>query len=238
MLLVAFSRLMCCSRVCSANRSAGRPASSTELPPCDRAPGRLNSSRVAEEPAWGPPYPSGTNEPLGYPRPRRRPTAWGVRSHEREQVGGDGQRRAAFVEGATSWEWSRITAARARITEATRRTAVACTRRRIATNDLEPMGSARVRTTRWSAGAFVIDEEDRAVGTASRPAVPLTRGAVSWPRRGGRFVESDALARFHAVRSLTMVWKFKHASSRPWRFRIDRGCRRCTKPDSRAHCAE
>ena len=47
MLEVAFSRRMCCSRVCSANRSAWRPAESRDTP--TRRPGRDRwySSRTA-----------------------------------------------------------------------------------------------------------------------------------------------------------------------------------------------
>ena len=48
MLDVAFSRRMCCSRVCSASRSAWRPAESRDTP--TRRPGRdrWNSSRTAK----------------------------------------------------------------------------------------------------------------------------------------------------------------------------------------------
>ncbi len=45
MLLVAFSRRMCCSRVCSARRSAGRPAASTDTP--TRRPGSERLCGVA-----------------------------------------------------------------------------------------------------------------------------------------------------------------------------------------------
>ncbi|KGD55723.1 hypothetical protein DP49_2097 [Burkholderia pseudomallei] len=57
---VAFSRRMCCSRVCSARRSAGLPCASTVTP--TRRPGicRLNSSRTAMYAACGPPKPIGT----------------------------------------------------------------------------------------------------------------------------------------------------------------------------------
>ena len=52
---VAFSRRMCCSRVCSASRYAALPFASTVTP--TKRPGieRLNSSRVAKNPACGPP---------------------------------------------------------------------------------------------------------------------------------------------------------------------------------------
>ena len=55
MLLVAFSRRMCCSRVCRARRSAGRPAESMDTPTSRPGRARANSSRVAMNPACGPP---------------------------------------------------------------------------------------------------------------------------------------------------------------------------------------
>ncbi|CFW44635.1 Uncharacterised protein [Bordetella pertussis] len=60
MLEVAFSRRMCCSRVCRARRSAGLPWASFETP--TRRPGmlRLYASRQAMKPACGPPKPNGT----------------------------------------------------------------------------------------------------------------------------------------------------------------------------------
>ena len=60
MLLVAFSRRMCCSRVCKARRSAVAPSAST-LTPTSR-PGIMRSSprRRLMKPACGPPKPIGT----------------------------------------------------------------------------------------------------------------------------------------------------------------------------------
>ena len=55
MLLVAFSRRMCCSRVCSAMRSAGRPVASFETPMMRPGMWRLYSSFVAKNAACGPP---------------------------------------------------------------------------------------------------------------------------------------------------------------------------------------
>jgi hypothetical protein len=55
MLEVAFSRRMCCSRVCNANRYAGRPSASFERP--INRPGilRLSFSEHAKKAACGPP---------------------------------------------------------------------------------------------------------------------------------------------------------------------------------------
>jgi len=55
MLLVAFSRRMCCSRVCNAMRSAGRPLASRDTPMMRPGTCRLCSSRVAKNAACGPP---------------------------------------------------------------------------------------------------------------------------------------------------------------------------------------
>src|SRR5215212_3711964 len=60
MLLVAFSRRMCCSRVWSAMRSAGRPSASRDTPMMRPGSARLYSSFVAKYAACGPPYPIGT----------------------------------------------------------------------------------------------------------------------------------------------------------------------------------
>ena len=59
-LLVAFSRRMCCSRVCRARRYAGRPSASTLTP--TKRPGRERSrpDRTAIYPACGPPKAIGT----------------------------------------------------------------------------------------------------------------------------------------------------------------------------------
>ena len=57
---VAFSRRICCSRVCSAKRKAVLPCASTDTP--TKRPGmvRLSASLVAIKPACGPPKPNGT----------------------------------------------------------------------------------------------------------------------------------------------------------------------------------
>ena len=55
MLLVAFSRLMCCSRVWSASLSAGRARLSTETPTIRPGMARRCVSWVAKKAAWGPP---------------------------------------------------------------------------------------------------------------------------------------------------------------------------------------
>ena len=60
MLEVAFSRRMCCSRVCSASRRAGRPSVSTLTPTMRPGIERAARSWAARKPACGPPKPIGT----------------------------------------------------------------------------------------------------------------------------------------------------------------------------------
>ncbi|MNH47604.1 hypothetical protein D3C79_1109350 [compost metagenome] len=55
MLELAFSRRMCCSRVCSAMRSAVLPRASLDTPMMRPGIERLNSSRQAKKAACGPP---------------------------------------------------------------------------------------------------------------------------------------------------------------------------------------
>ena len=57
---VAFSRRMCCSRVCSARRSAGRPAVSVLTPTMRPGRARAALSWAAMNAACGPPNPIGT----------------------------------------------------------------------------------------------------------------------------------------------------------------------------------
>jgi hypothetical protein len=74
MLELAFSRRMCCSRVCSAMRSAGVAA--RVLRDADDAAGHRAheySSRVAKKAACGPPKPIGT--------PKRWPSRGDVGAH-------------------------------------------------------------------------------------------------------------------------------------------------------------
>ena len=93
MLLVAFSRRMCCSRVCSASRNAGRPSASTDTPTSRPGSVRLCSSRLARNAACGPPKPSGTPKRCAEPTTMSAPISPGGRSSaQREQVGGDRRR--------------------------------------------------------------------------------------------------------------------------------------------------
>ncbi len=78
---VAFSRRMCCSRVCRAMRSAGLPSASTDTPMIRPGSLRLNASRVAMNAAWGPPKPIGTPKRWELPTATSAPhSPGGVRS--------------------------------------------------------------------------------------------------------------------------------------------------------------
>ena len=94
MLDVAFSRRMCCSRVCSAMRYARLPCASTDTPMMRPGACRTCFSRVAKNAACGPPYPIGTpnrcelpNDDVGAHLARRR------QQREAEQIGADGDQR-------------------------------------------------------------------------------------------------------------------------------------------------
>ena len=77
MLLVALSRRMCCSRVCSAMRNAGLPAASRDTPMMRPGMVRSRSSRAAMNAACGPPKPSGTPKRCAEPIAMSAPIAPG-----------------------------------------------------------------------------------------------------------------------------------------------------------------
>ena len=80
MLLVAFSRRMCCSRVWRAMRNAGWPCRSTEIPMMRPGVERRNASRVAKNAACGPPPPIGTPNRWLLPTTMSAPSSPGERS--------------------------------------------------------------------------------------------------------------------------------------------------------------
>ena len=83
MLLVAFSRRMCCSRVCSASRSAGAPSASTLTPTSRPGIDRSRPLRTAMKPACGPPKPSGTPNRWLLPTATSAPSSPGLASRVR-----------------------------------------------------------------------------------------------------------------------------------------------------------
>ena len=77
---VAFSRRMCCSRVCRVRRYAGFPSASTETPTSRPGRARLYASRVDKNAACGPPFPIGTPKRWLLPIATSAPCAPGLSS--------------------------------------------------------------------------------------------------------------------------------------------------------------
>ena len=74
-----------------------------------------------------------------------------------------------------------------------------------------PSGSARVRTTSMVCGWHPASTKN------VLPPLPLTRRSIVIASAAAVASSSiDALARSMPVRSLTMVWKLRSASRRPW----------------------
>ncbi len=86
MLDVAFSRLICCSRVCKAIRKA-RPPSTSLVTPIIR-PGilRLYASLVAKYPACGPPYPKGIPKRCVVPTTTSTPNSAGAFNFTNDKI--------------------------------------------------------------------------------------------------------------------------------------------------------
>ncbi len=214
MLLVAFSRRICCSRVCSARRSAGWPAASWLT--AHQPPGHLRAEGLA----------GGEEGRVRAAKPHRHAEALGAahhhvgahlagrrQQHQRQQVGADDGQRAGLVGGGDlglhgrGWRrWCRDIAAPARTGWRADRGGVAgCDiDQRPAQRRARVASTARVCGCRSAATATTADPAARyrsAIATASAAAVASS--------------SSDALAIGRPVRSATMVWKFSSASSRP-----------------------
>ena len=147
MLLVAFSRRMCCSRVCRVSRYAGRPAASTDTPTSRPGRVRLWASRVAMKAAWGPPKPRGTPKRCEEPTTTSAPISPGGRSRTRLS------RSAATVTIApASWAaamrpaWSRTSPLVPGYCTSTPKVPSGMSLRSPTTTSM-PRGTARVRTT-------------------------------------------------------------------------------------------
>ena len=217
MLEVAFSRRMCCSRVCNAIRSAVRPCASTETPMIRPGVWRLYASRVAKNAAWGPPNPMGT------PKRWALPTAMS----------------ASNAPGGSTTQAARRSVAKIA------RPLAACTRSTIgvgsrsapldpgywtstpntspsdpsSANDSYgsptvtsiPSGAARVRTTAMVCGWQSASTKKRAdFDFETRRAIAIASAAAVASS------SSEALASSIPVRSMTICWKLSSASSRPW----------------------
>ena len=210
---VAFSRRMCCSRVCSARRSARRPSLSTETP--TRRPGseRRLSSRTAMNPAWGPPKPSGTPKRCAEPTTTSAPHSPGgassvsaSRSAVTHTVVPAPRRRSA------SAAWSRTAPDDPGYASRTPKHSWAP--RSVSgspTTSFTPSGSARVCNTSMTCGWQSASTKNVSPGTLDRRRARVIASAAAVASSS-----SDALAMSIPVSSATTVWKFNNASRRPW----------------------
>ena len=214
MFVVARSRRMCCSRVCRARRSAGRPWVS-ELD-AHQAPGQRPHHRLAGGEEGG----VGATEPHRHAEALRRadddvgaPAARRLEQHEGQQVRRHDHEAAGVVDRREPAPASRAAGPTNPDGRRGRRSTRPATARRRAARPRPRCRPARPESAapRPSAG-----------GCRRRPRRP-SRGALA--RRWAIAIASaaavasssiDALARSIPVRSATIVWKLRSASSRPW----------------------
>ena len=238
MLEVAFSRRMCCSRVCNAMRNAGRPRASTETPMIRPGVWRLYASRVAKNAACGPPNPIGTPKRWALPTTTSAPNApGGSTRHSARRSAAKIARPFAACTCSTIADGSRNAPLDPGYWTSTPNTSPSKASRpnasygSPATTSI-PSGAARVRTTAMVCGwqsASTKNRDDfdfdtrRAIAIASAAAVASS--------------SSEAFASSIPVRSITICWKSSRASSRPGSPRPGTACRRCTRPGSPARCA-
>ena len=217
MLDVAFSRRMCCSRVCSAIRSAVRPRASTETPMIRPGVWRLKASRVAKNAACGPPKPMGTPKRWALPTTMSAPNApGGSMTHAASRSAAKTARPFTACTRSTTADGSRSAPLDPGYWTSTPNTSSPGASRANAsygspTVTSIPSGAARVRTTAivcgWQSAStknladFDFDTR-RAIAIASAVAVASS--------------SSEALASSMPVRSMTICWKLSRASSRPW----------------------
>jgi hypothetical protein len=224
MLLVAFSRRMCCSRVCKASRYAGAPAASFDTPTSRPGSDRASPSRTAMNAACGPPYPRGT------PNRCVEPTATSAPADPGERSRVSASRSAATVTSAPAACAASISAAWSRTfpdapgywrcspkypsgsgcaslstpsgsgpaSKSTTRTSM-------------PSGTARVRIT-----AIVCGSASASTTYTLAAALDERRARVIASAAAVASSSSDAPAIGSPVRSATMVWKLSSASRRPW----------------------
>ena len=200
-LLVAFSRRMCCSRVCSASRRAGRPASSTDTP--TRRPGsaRANSSFVAMKPACGPPKPMGTPKRCIEPTAMSAPMSAGLVTSTIES--GSATTTARPPAACTR----SMTGARSRTSPVVAGCASSAPKRSAGMSSMSPtstsmpIGTARARTT-----SIVCGWQAASTKNTGLSALPARRAMVMASAAAVASSSREALASGSPVRSLTSVW--------------------------------
>ena len=214
MLEVALSRRMCCSRVCSASRYAGRPSASTETP--TSRPGRCRSRPARDRHEAGVRAAVEQRDAEALRRADHdvgAELAGRLEQGEREQVGGDDGERAALVRGVDQRPRVEDPAGGAGVLHqhAGQRRPRAGRRRGRRRPPRCPSPRRGCGPPRWSAAARRRRPrtDRRRLRFARRTSVIASAAAVPSSSR-------LALAVGSPVRSPTTVWKLSSASSRPW----------------------
>ena len=215
MLEVAFSRRMCCSRVCRASRRAGLPGR------VDRDPHQTARQRPLVLLAGGHETGVGTAEPERNAEPLGR-ADHGVGAQVArglEQAAGRGGRwrprriRPTRVDRARPRaRWSRIAPLLPGYDSSTPNTDVGVEiGLGVADDDLDAqgLGAGADHLDGLGVGVGVDEEGVRRLGRTARRAMVIASAAAVASSR------SEALARSRPARSETIVWKLRSASSRP-----------------------
>ena len=215
MLLVAFSRRMCCSRVCSASRSARATLASR---PTRRPGGRAGCACTPR--AWRGTRRAGRRSPSARrsaapSRPRRRRPSPPAGASSTARAGRRRPRPACrcACRCSTSARVVADGAAGARVLQQHAEHALGGQVRRPARRPPRrcPSGSARVCTTAMVCGwQSRVDEEGVAALGVDPPQHRHRLG------RGGGLVEQRRVGEVHAGEVATIVWKLRSTSSRPW----------------------
>ena len=214
MLDVALSRRMCCSRVWSASRSAGRPSASSGQ--TDQAARHLAPVLVTtgEEAGVRSPVAHGNAEALG--------RAHGdVGAHlarraedgEREEIGRDDDEGPRGACACGEGREVRDTSIGGRVLDEHAEVAPARRGRPSRRRRPRPRSRAARRASsrrRWSAGGSR-RRRRRPCGSSWRRAWHMAMASAA----AVRLVEERGVGERQAVRSATMVWKLSSASSRP-----------------------
>ena len=213
---VAFSRRMCCSRVCRASRSAGRPAVSVLTPTSRPGRARAADSWAAMKAACGPPKPIGTPNRCADPTATSAPRAPG--DAPSTQYSGSVATIASPPAACTVDDRPAPVGDRTgRRRQAEQRAEHRAVGERlgqvvdVADDELDAdrLGAGGEHGERLRVGV-VVDEEPRAGDADSRRAIAIASAAAVASS------SSEALATGSPVSSLIIVWKLSSASSRPW----------------------
>ncbi len=208
---VAFSRRMCCSRVCSASRSAGRPAVSVLTPTMRPGIARAARSWAARNPAWGPPNPIGTPKRCAEPMAMSAPSWPGgtPSTHASRSVATTTRPPASWICSITGRQSGTSPVEVGRLRRAPKHPAE--TSSTSPTTSSMPTGSARVASTAivWGWVSWWTTNRRDSLRVRRRAIVIASAAAVASS-------SSEALVIGSPVSSLTIVWKSSSASSRPW----------------------